>query len=262
VELYPDKSIFLIDTYDTLRSGIHSAIKVGKKMSLAGKTFGVRLDSGDINYLSKEVRKRLNDAGLVKAFITVSNDLDEHIIETLVKEGSPVDSWGVGTKMVTGAKDAAFTGVYKLAARFKDGKAVPVMKFSDNQEKMTNPGIKQVWRIKDKSGSAVADVLGIEDEDNLKTGENYAFWHPSGDYRHFNHTIEGRADTLLKKRIENGRLLASPPPLAEIKSKTAEELEIFDPTYKRLLNPHIYKVSITETLRNLKLGLIQKHLGN
>jgi nicotinate phosphoribosyltransferase len=261
-ELYPDRSIFLIDTYDTLKSGIHNAIKAGKKMSRAGKNFGVRLDSGDIHYLSKEVRRFLNEAGLPKAFITVSNDLDEHIIETLVKEGSPVDSWGVGTKMVTGAKDAAFTGVYKLASRFKNGNAVSVMKFSDNQEKMTNPGIKQVWRIKDKNGSAIADVLGIEGEDELRAGENYSFWHPSADYRHFNHTIDGSADTLLKKRIENGKLTANPQPLAEIKAKAAGELEIFDPTYKRLLNPHIYKVSITQTLRNLKLELIQKHLGN
>jgi nicotinate phosphoribosyltransferase len=261
-QLYPDKSIFLIDTYDTLRSGIHSAIKVGKKMTSEGKNFGVRLDSGDINYLSREVRRVLNNEGLIKAFITVSNDLDEHIIETLVKEGSPVDSWGVGTKMVTGAKDASFTGVYKLAARFKDGNAVPVMKFSDNQEKMTNPGIKQVWRIKDKYGSAVADVLGIEGKDELKAGENYSFWHPSGDYRHFNHLIDGKIETLLKKRIEDGKLMANLPTLTDIKSKVSEELEMFDPTYKRLLNPHIYKVSITETLRNLKLGLIQKHLGN
>ena len=261
-ELYPDKSIFLIDTYDTLKSGIHSAIKAGKKMVSAGKNFGVRLDSGDINYLSKEVRRMLDEAGLPNAFITVSNDLDEHIIETLVKDGSPVDSWGVGTKMVTGAKDAAFTGVYKLAARLKDGNAVPVMKFSDNQEKMTNPGVKQVWRIKDKNGSAVADVLGIEGEDELKTGENYSFWHPSGDYRHFNHTIDGKVETLIKKRIDNGKLTANLPPLADIKAKTAEDLETFDSTYKRLLNPHIYKVSITETLRNLKLNLIQKHLGN
>jgi nicotinate phosphoribosyltransferase len=260
-ELYPDKSVFLIDTYDTLKSGIHSAIKTGKKMSLAGKNFGVRLDSGDIHYLSKEVRRLLDEAGLSKAGITVSNDLDEIIIENLVKDGCPVDSWGVGTKMVTGAKDAAFSGVYKLAARSIDGNLVPVMKVSDNQEKMTDPGIKQVWRIRNKNGNAVADVIGIDGEEEIKTGRDYIFWHPAADYRRFNHTIDGNVDTLLKKRINNGKIIAKIPSLAEIKAKAADDIEKFDSSYKRLLNPHIYKVSITYTLRNLKLDLIQKHLG-
>jgi len=259
-ELYPDKSIFLIDTYDTLKSGIHNAIKVGRKMSQKGKKIGVRLDSGDIQYLSKEVRKLLDKAGLLNAYITVSNDLDENIIETLVKEGAPVDSWGIGTKMVTGAKEAAFTGVYKLTARIEKGKPVPVMKFSDNPEKTTNPGIKQVWRIKDKDGSAVADVLCIDSEDKPKKGKDCCFWHPSADYRHFYHTIEGRVEVLLKKRLENGRLTEAQPSLAEIKAKAASDIECFDSTYKRLLNPHIYKVSITEELRKLKLDIIQKNL--
>jgi nicotinate phosphoribosyltransferase len=259
-ELYPDRSIFLIDTYDTLKSGIHNAIKVGKKMAQKGKKIGVRLDSGDIQYLSKEVRRLLNEAGLLNAYITVSNDLDENIIETLVKEGAPVDSWGVGTKMITGAKEAAFTGVYKLAARIENGKPIPVMKFSDNPEKTTNPGIKQVWRIRDKNASAVADVLCIDTEESPRKGKDCCFWHPSADYRHFYHTIEGRVEALLKKRLENGKLTEAQPALAEIKAKTASDIEYFDSTYKRLLNPHIYKVSITETLRKLKLEIIEKNL--
>jgi nicotinate phosphoribosyltransferase len=261
--LYPDRTIFLIDTYDTLKSGICSAIKAGKKLAAQGKNFGVRLDSGDIQYLSTEVRKLLDDAGFNKAFITVSNDLDESIIETLVKERVPVNSWGVGTKMVTGDTDAAFTGVYKLAACLKAENVIPVMKFSDNPEKTTNPGIKQVWRIKDAAGNAVADVLGIDDgTDEPKAGQRCCFWHPSADYRHFYHTIEGSAQALLKKRINAGKIIEDSPPLAEIKACAAASLESFDSTYKRLLNPHIYKVSITEKLRSLKLELIQKHLGN
>jgi len=261
--LYPDKTILLIDTYDTLKSGIHNAIKTGKKLAAKGKNFGVRLDSGDIQYLSTEVRKTLDEAGLPNAFITVSNDLDEHIIETLVKEGAPVNTWGVGTKLVTGARESAFTGVYKLTARIEDGNVVPVMKFSDNPEKTTNPGVKQVWRVKDKNGNAIADVLGIDDgEDGPKEGQRCCFWHPSADYRHFYHTVDGSAQALLKKRIENGNLIADSPSLAEIKARAAEDLESFDSTYKRLLNPHIYKVSITEKLRLLKLDLIQKYLGN
>jgi nicotinate phosphoribosyltransferase len=258
--MYPDRSIFLIDTYDTLRSGIQSAIKSGKKLAEKGKNFGVRLDSGDIQYLSTEVRKRLDEAGLQNAFITVSNDLDENIIENLVKDGAPVDSWGVGTRMVTGGNVAAFTGVYKLTAMLEEKTAVPVMKISDNPEKTTNPGVKQVWRIWDSKGQAVADLLGIyNDADTPKEGQKYCFWHPSADYRHFYHEIEN-AEPMLKNRIQNGALSAELPKLNEIKAYTNANLSRFDATYKRLLNPHIYKVSITENLRKLKLELIEKNL--
>ena len=261
--LYPDRSIFLIDTYDTLKTGIKNAIKSGKKLALQGKNFGVRLDSGDIQYLSAEVRKQLDMAGLTDAYITVSNDLDEHIIETLVKEGAPVDSWGVGTRMVTGGQASAFTGVYKMAAILSENSRKPVMKFSDNPDKTTNPGVKQVWRIRDKSGSAIADVLGIDDDTDIpKEGQRYCFWHPSSDYRHFYHTIEGSAEPLLKKRIDCGSFTGVQPPLPEIKAHAASDLDSFDSTYKRLLNPHVYKISVTEKLRSLKLELIQKHLGS
>ncbi|MDR0303089.1 MAG: nicotinate phosphoribosyltransferase [Treponema sp.] len=259
--LYPDRSIFLIDTYDTLKSGIHSAIKVGKKLAAKGKNFGVRLDSGDIQYLSTEVRRLLNEAGLRDAFITVSNDLDENIIEMLVKEGAPVDSWGVGTRMVTGGNVAAFTGVYKLTARLEGNTAVPVMKFSDNPEKNTNPGVKQVWRIWDQNGEAVADILGIDGDDDGKpqAGQRCCFWHPSADYRHFFYNVDS-AEALLKKRIEGGAITSELPSLDAIKAHANANLDRFDSTYKRLLNPHIYKVSITEKLRLLKLDLIEKNL--
>ena len=258
-ELYPERTIFLIDTYNTLKSGINNAIKVGRKLTAKGKTFGVRLDSGDIQYLSTECRRRLDEAGLQNAFITVSNDLDEDIIHTLVKEGAPVNSWGVGTKMVTGSKESAFTGVYKLAAHFKEGSygATPVMKLSDNPGKTTNPGIKQVWRILDKNGSPVADVLGLPfDDDVPKTGERCCFWHPSADYRHFFHDIDGSVLPLLKKKIDNGVLIGEQPSLTAIRGYMEKNLDSFDATYKRLLNPHVYKVSITEKLRALKLELI------
>ncbi|MCL2214879.1 MAG: nicotinate phosphoribosyltransferase [Treponema sp.] len=261
--IYPDRTIFLIDTYDTLKSGIINAIKIGKKLALQGKNFGVRLDSGDIQYLSTEVRRLLDNAGLENAFITVSNDLDEHIIENLVREHAPVNTWGVGTRLVTGGNVAAFNGVYKLAAIQRNSGFTPVMKFSDNLEKTTNPAVKQVWRIKDKSGSVIADVMSIDNgDDNLKEGQRYSFWHPSADYRHFQHTIEGSVQPLLKKRIINGRLTGGQTSLNEIRSYAVSDLDSFDSTYKRLLNPHVYKVSITEKLRNLKLDLIEKHLGN
>ncbi|MDR3337642.1 MAG: nicotinate phosphoribosyltransferase [Treponema sp.] len=262
-EIFPKFPVFLIDTYDTLKSGILNAIKVGKKLAEKGINFGVRLDSGDIDYLSQEVRRLLDEAGLNDAKISVSNDLDESIIRTLTNAGAPINSWGVGTRMVTGGEDAAFTGVYKLTAK-EDGKGrlVPAIKFSDNPEKTTTPGMKQAWRIKDEHGMAVTDVLSLDEEgDTLKTGMRYSFWHPSADYRRFYHTMNGPAEPLLKLKMKNGESVVSHPSLEEVKRLVREDLESFDQSYKRLLNPHIYKVSITEKLHSIKLELIKNYLG-
>ena len=257
--IYPDSSVFLVDTYDTLKSGIPSAIRIGKKLKEQGRNFGIRLDSGDVHYLSVEARRMLDEAGLNNAAITASNDLDESIIETLVRENAPIDSWGVGTQMVTGGTDSAFTGVYKLAAcHDEDGSIRPVMKLSDNPEKTSNPGVKQVWRVTDASGGVVADVISLDapDDDILQKGASYIFWHPQADYRHFQHRIDGSVEPLLIKFMENGDLCRPLPSLNDIRDKSAASLDCFDSSYKRLLNPHVYKVSITEKLRNLKLELI------
>jgi len=264
-KLFPDKTIFLIDTYDTLNSGIVNAIKVGKTLAAEGKNFGVRLDSGDIHYLSVEVRKRLDAAGLKDATISVSNDLDESIIHALNEANAPVDIWGVGTQMVTGGTEAAFPGVYKLAA-MEEGKGKPTakMKFSDNPEKTTNPGIKQVWRICDTEGMYIADVLALEESgepDLIEKGKTYSFWHPQGDYRRFSHTLDGGAELLLTERLRNGKSLEGESPLSDIRERVRRGLLCLDQSYKRILNPHIYKVSVTERLRSLKLGLIKNYLG-
>ena len=264
-ELYPDNAVFLIDTYDTLKSGIISAINTGKKLLARGKSFGVRLDSGDIEYLSAEVRKMLDSAGLNRATIAASSDLDESIIETLVNAGAPVDTWGVGTRMVTGTADSSFSGIYKMAAcEDADGRMAPVMKFSDNPEKTTNPGIKQVWRIKSANGAALADVLALDDDDiaAMKPGDRGRFWHPAADYRHFYHILEAPPQPLLKIRLADGKLCWPQPSLGEIRAYSAADLEAFDSTYKRLLTPHGYKVSITEKLRSLKLELLQHYIGD
>ncbi|MDR2101451.1 MAG: nicotinate phosphoribosyltransferase, partial [Treponema sp.] len=202
-----------------------------------------------------------------KATIAVSNDLDETIIQTLTDAGAPIDSWGVGTNMVTGGTEAAFTGVYKLTARYNgEGTLIPVMKFSDNPEKTTNPAVKQVWRIKDPQGMTVADVLSREDDpagpETIEPGNRYAFWHPSADYRHFYHTVEGSVEPLLKLYFARGELTVVLPSLKEIQKKVQAGLETFDTSYKRFLNPHIYKVSITQKLRTLKLDLIRNYLGD
>ena len=208
----------------------------------------------------------LDAAGLNEATITVSNDLDESIIKTLTDAGAPVNVWGVGTQMVTGGTEAAFTGVYKLAASDDGtGKLAARMKFSDNPEKTTNPGVIQVWRIKDRDGMYVADVLTLEDPadpDIIEKGKTYSFWHPSADYRRFSHTLEGSAEPLLAERLRNGIPSKESPTLPEIREKLSRELESLDQSHKRFLNPHIYKVSISERLRALKLELIKNYLGD
>jgi len=265
-DIYPGMAVFLIDTYDTLKSGIVSAIAAGKALAAKGQKFGVRLDSGDIHYLSVEVRKKLDAAGLKDATISVSNDLDEYVIKTLTDANAPVNTWGVGTQMVTGGIEAAFTGVYKLAAS-EDGKGklTARIKFSDNPAKTTNPGVKQVWRIKDNDGMCVADVLALEDPDDpdlLEKGKTYSFWHPLADYRRFSHTLERNAEGLLSERLKNGQLTGKGPALTEIQNRVRKELGSIDGSYKRFLNPHIYKVSVTERLRALKLELIKNYLGD
>lgn len=263
-QIYPNNSVFLIDTYDTLNSGIKNAIIVGKKLAAQGKKFGVRLDSGDIQYLSTEVRKALDSAGLHDATISVSNELDEHIIETLVQQKAPINSWGVGTHMVTGGEESSFTGVYKLAARKNPHQAgmIPAMKFSDNPEKTTNPGIKNVWRLYDADGMAKADILALEQETITENLEK-RFFHPSVDYRQFVFT-PAKVIPLLHKRIEKGNLIIPEIPPAEQLQKARKtllsQLETFHGSYKRLLNPHIYKVSITEELKNLKLKFIKARI--
>ena len=268
-ELYPVHPIFLIDTYDTLKSGVVNAIKVGKEIIDKGGSFGVRLDSGDIHYLSQAVRRAFDEAGCEKATIAVSNDLDESIISTLVNQGVPINSWGVGTRMVTGGDDASFTGVYKLAAyENEQGSLVPAIKVSDNPEKTTNPAVKQVLRLRDGNGMALADILSVDDIDNpraaekLTAGENYVFYHPSADYRHFSYTLEAPPLPLLKKHIEGGMRISLSPSLAELQKHCAAGLETIDVRYKRLLNPHIYKVAVTQKLRELKLDLIKTYLGD
>ena len=264
-ELYPDRTIFLIDTYDTLKSGLVHAISVGKDLAAAGKSFGVRLDSGDIHYLSMEVRKRLDEAGLKKAVISVSNDLDESIIKALTDVKAPIDIWGVGTKLVTGGTEGAFNGVYKLAAsEDAEGKLSARIKFSENPEKTTNPGIKQVWRVHDKEGFFVADVLSLDssnDPDIIEKGGTYSFWHPQADYRRFIHTVNGNVIPLLEKKLENGRRTGKEDSLDVIRERVKKGLDSLDHSYKRFLNPHIYKVSISGRLRSLKLELINSYLG-
>ncbi len=262
-KLYPQKTIFLIDTYDTLKSGIKNAIKAGAKLVEQGYNFGVRLDSGDISYLSNEVRKELDKAGFPQAYISVSNELTEEIIETLVSENTPIASWGVGTHMVTGGNESSFTGVYKLAARNNSSIETiqPTMKFSDNPAKTTNPGVKNVWRLYDDKGMARADVLALENE-TIECGKEYRYYHPMIDYRQFDFKASSIKPMLRLKLSKGERVeprLSEAEQLRISRNRMMQEIETLDASYKRILNPHIYKVSISEELKNLKLRFIKEN---
>jgi nicotinate phosphoribosyltransferase len=258
-ELYPDRTILLIDTYDTLKSGIVHAIEVGKRLQQQGKSFGIRLDSGDIQYLSERVRERLDDAGLKDAKIAVSNELNEEIIDQLVSRKAPIDLWGVGTHLVTGGHDSSLTGVYKLAARNENGKFIPTMKVSDNPEKTTNPGIKQVYRFYDSQNAPVADMITCNDEEP-DFSSRLTFYHPFTEYRFFRLSPPYRAEPLLRLCMRSGRTAVPVPELTAIREYALESLGQFDDTYKRLLNPHVYKVSLSERLKNEKYAMVSRYL--
>jgi nicotinate phosphoribosyltransferase len=261
-DLYPDKTILLIDTYDTLGSGIENAIIVGRKLKEKGHSIGVRLDSGDIQYLSKQVRARLDAAGLEDARIAVSNELDEQIIYQLVAAGSPIDMWGVGTQLVTGGADSSLTGVYKLAAKeTKPGTFISTMKVSDNPEKSTNPGTKQVWRFYGEHDYPMADLITIEEEEILPD-RPYTLYHPSGDYRQTRLERYQRVEPLLHQQMAEGRRLRTGPSLQEIRTQVLKNLDNLDETYKRIINPHIYKVSVSRQLRERKKRYLKRHLGD
>jgi nicotinate phosphoribosyltransferase len=256
--LYPDSAVFLIDTYDTLGSGLENAIKAGRPLVEAGRDFGVRLDSGDIDYLSREVRKALDGAGMKNAYIIVSNELDEHIVGHLVSSGAPVDRWGVGTHLVTGGDESSFTGVYKLSAIERSGRLEATMKVSDTPEKSTTPGIKEVWRLYDAGGSAEADLMTIGDEEPCP-GDPAVLHHTSGDWRSAE-ILPARVERLLSPVMEEGRVTLPPRSLPSIREGLRRRLEAFDGTYLRALNPHVYKVSLSTSLRDLKLSLIERGL--
>ena len=257
VEIYPDNGILLIDTYDTLGSGIEAAIKIGLEQKAKGKRIGVRIDSGDLSYLTKAIRAKLDEAGLEDATICVSNDLTEEIIRSLVSDGAPIDSWGIGTHLVTGGNQASLNGVYKLSAKEVDGKMVPCLKVSNSYEKTTNPGIKQVYRFFDKEGNALADLIALADE-TIEKGRNITFYHPfsTADFFVMKKDRYASFTPMLKKMMEDGRRITEHKDLKDTQKESAEKLAAFDKSYKRIINPHIYKVSLSARLRDLKTELI------
>jgi len=268
VELYPDNAVLLVDTFDTLRSGIPNAITVFNKIRHTKPALmGVRIDSGDLEYLSKKSRQMFDEAGLEEVKIFVSSDIDEWIIKQLNDSNAPIDAWGVGTRLVTGGNDPALTGVYKIVAKENGSRLEPCIKISNQSEKITNPGSKNVLRFYDKDGQMLADLIYLESEhDELMarvTGkEPIRFNHPSTNYAMFTMDQYDSALTLLQPVMKNGKITCERPGLPEIRQNREREIASIDETCRRLLNPHIYRISLSDSLKDLKTNLIKDIKGN
>ncbi len=255
-QTYPDSCLLLIDTYNVLESGIKNALIVFDELRAKGfEPIGVRLDSGDLTYLSKEVRKILDDAGYPNAKITASNDLDEYTIISLKQEGAAIDSWGVGTKLITSYDYPSLGGVYKLAATTnREGILEPKIKISENPEKINNPGFKKVVRIYNKNEKCEADLIMLDDEtiDETKPLEIFDPVYTWKRRVYENYTIR----ELLKPLFLEGKLVRERKSVYEVKEYAKKELSSMWDQYKRIKNPHIYKVDLSQKLWDMKNDLI------
>lgn len=260
---YPDQCTLLIDTYSTLKSGIKNAIRVAKEYLEPNgyQLKGVRIDSGDMAYLSKKVREALDAADMQDCKIVVSNSLDEYVIESLIhQQGAKIDSFGVGENLICSKNAPVFGGVYKLVAIEKEGTMIPKIKISDNVEKVTNPGMKNVYRIIDKqTNKAQADLLALEDE-ILDPNQDLTIYHPMSRWKY--KVIPAGSYTLrslLEPIFLQGELVYHCPSLAEIRDYAQKELDLIWEETKRFTYPQEYYVDLTEKLLTLKLDLLKKY---
>ena len=255
---YPDNCVLLIDTYNVLKSGIINAIKVSKDvLEPQGNTLkGVRLDSGDLAYLSKEVRKILNINGLENCKILASNSLDEYIIADLMNQGACIDIFGVGERLITAKSEPVFGGVYKLVAVEEEGNIVPRIKLSENIEKVTNPGYKTVWRLFDKDNNkAIADVLTLGNE-IIDDSKDYEIFDPIYTWK------RKVVKNYYAKKIQvpifiQGKCVYKTPKLDDIRKYSLEQVESLWDEVKRFNNPQGYYVDLSEKLWNLKNDMIK-----
>lgn len=254
-ESFPNACTLLVDTYNTLESGIPNAIKAYEEVlkPMGKKLAGIRIDSGDLAYLSKKARKMLDDAGLSDTKIVVSNSLDENVINSLILQGAPIDSFGVGENMITAKSNPVFGGVYKLVAVEKDKKVVPKIKISDNIEKVTNPHFKHIYRLYDKGHKLIADVLYVYDEEKPKG--KLLLNHPDKNW--VKKEIKNfEAVNLRVKMIENGHVIYTFPSIEETRKKVQLELSTLWEEALRLENPHTYTVNLSDKLTKIKEDLL------
>lgn len=250
--------VFLVDTYDTLLSGMPIAIQVAQEMGDKINFVGVRIDSGDMAYLSKKIREQLDNAGFTKTRIIASNDLDEKTILNLRMQGAKINDWGVGTKIITSYDQAALGAVYKLVSVEDDeGEMVPTLKLSSNAYKITTPGKKQVWRItRNKDGKVEGDYIALEHERPDLIDSLFMF-HPVHTY--INKTVRDfTARPLLQPIYEKGKLIYEMPSIEEIKALATKNLDLLWDEHKRILNPQQYPVDLSQELYDLKMDSIQE----
>lgn len=255
-ELYPDNATLLIDTYNVLKSGLPNAIKVFKE--LKPSKMGIRIDSGDITYLTRECRKQLDEAGLNDCKIVISNSLDEYIIRDVILEGAKIDSFGVGERLITAKSEPVFGGVYKLSGIERNGEMIPKMKISENVEKITNPGFKKVVRFYGKqNGKALADLIMLNDESN-PDGKPYEIFDPNAEWKR--KTIEDYyVRELLVQIFDKGKLVYESPSIEEIRKTCKEQIETLWGETLRFENPQTYYVDLSQELWNMKRDLLNKY---
>ena len=253
-EAMPNNCVFLVDTYDTIE-GVHNAVKVGRKLRERGhEMVGIRLDSGDLAYLSQQARQILDEGGFPEASIVASNSLDEHIIESLHRQGSKIGVWGVGTKLATAYDNPALGGVYKLCAAKVDGRWQPRLKLSEQAVKVNNPGLQQVRRYFDGSVYR-ADVIY---EERLGIRKAAVLVDPTDTTRRTPINRDWDHEDLLTPVFREGQLVYDPPSLADVRATTKRELSRFHESMKRFLNPHEYPVGLEPQLFDLKTELMRK----
>lgn len=263
-DMYPSACILLVDTYDTLKSGVPNAIRVFREMRENGiplTFYGIRLDSGDLAYLSKKARKMLDEAGFTDAVISASNDLDEYLIDSLKVQGCKITSWGVGTHLITSKDWPSFGGVYKLAA-IQDsatGEFIPKIKLSENSEKITNPGNKTIYRIYDKAtGKIKADLICLVDE-AFDENEPLILFDPNEPWKKTKllpGTYELRE--LMVQVFDKGNCIYHSPKVMDIRSYCQKELDTLWEETRRLVNPHDVYVDLSQKLYDMKIGLLNE----
>lgn len=262
-KLYPMACTLLVDTYDTLNSGVPNAIKVFKQMKKEGielKNYGIRLDSGDLAYLSKKARKMLDDAGFKDATITASNDLDEFLIASLKMQGAEITNWGVGTNLITSKDCPSFGGVYKLAAIMEDGENfTPKIKLSDNSEKITNPGNKKIYRIYEKENNKIkADLICLENE-TFTENEDMHLFNPHEPWKKT--VLKAGTFTLkemLVKVFDKGQCVYHSDSVMKLRDFAISEMETLWEETKRFENPHQVYVDLSQKLYDIKISLLEK----
>lgn len=259
-DTYPNKCILLVDTYDTLKSGVPNAITVFKEMKNKGielKHYGIRLDSGDLAYISDKAREMLDDAGFKDAVIAASSDLDENIIASLKQQGTKINVWGVGTNLITSADCPAFGGVYKLCAEEVDGKITPKIKLSENVDKVTNPGVKKIVRLYDKNTNKIKADLICLDNEQIDTTKDLTIFHPINTWKKM--TLKANnfyIKELLQPVFLNGKCVFEKRETMDIKKYCEQQKQSLWNEHKRLVNPHPLPVDLSLNLYNLKKDMI------